>query len=118
MPLGVLREPGAAGARVALWRATRLAARHDRSARRAELRPLRAGARRTTVRDLPRPVRDAVRAHAQGTSCGHGPRLPRGCRRSAPATWERVARLASAPAGELHDDASARRRRADPRRAL
>ena len=114
MPLGLLREPCASRARVALRSAGRVAARADRADRRG------AGVRRpglhTTaigrgLRAALPPVRHAAGAEPAGADRRHRPLLPRN-RVGAPAgTRTRVGRLPRIAVCVLHDDLAPRRGR-------
>ena len=88
VPLGLLGEPGASRPRVALRRPAPLAARADRPSRGGDRGGAGAFRRRPLPAvecELPRPLRHAVRARAQGAGSRDRPRVPRH-RRSASAS--------------------------------
>ena len=68
--------------------------------------------RRAWAAELPPSLRDAVLARAQAAPERHVARLPGGDRGAAGAARERVGRVPCPSAGELHELAGARRRRA------
>ena len=112
LPLGVLGDPRPAGARVALRRPARLAARGDRPdrarqpVRGARLHAAALGARPGSV---PRPVRHAVRRDPEGADGGDLAGLPADRGGADRRARLRVAGAARAPAGELqHADAAGR----------
>ena len=115
-PWGYSANPALSRARVALRRPDRVAARRDRAARRgerADAGAVRPGRGHATDR-LPKPLRNAVLAAAEGARGLDRARLPGRRRRPAALSRQRVSRHAGAAARELHDHAPARRRRADP----
>ena len=116
MPLGVLGEPRASRARVAIRRPAFVAPGDDRAAR-GRQRPrrtrIRSGSSRARTPYVPGAVRHAVRARPEGAPRGYGSRVPRGRRCADPRAWKRVARSSGAAAREFHDPAPARRRRGD-----
>ena len=117
MPLGLLGQPGAPRARVALRGRPRLAARHDRAARGAKHAAVGRGALGGQPRVLPAPLRHAVLADAEGAARGDRARLPGNRRSPAGRPGQRLEGAARPLFRQLHDASAAGRRPHDPRRA-